>query len=118
MRPTRNFIAVMLIGFAIARITTACTPDPAESTGNTYADCGVIMDDPGKLGDDVIVTMQNGHMFAFENEDGDWCIGDLVSIMFDDNGTLDITDDIILDHPRYSGWISAEEMQQWVKEAR
>ena len=81
---------------------------------NLYADCGVIMDDPGKIGDDVIVTMQNGNMFAFENEDGDWCIGNLVSILFDNNGTDIVYDDIIISY-RYSGWISETEMENWVK---
>ena len=81
---------------------------------NLYADCGVIMDDPGQLGDIVIVTMQNGNMFAFENEDGDWNIGNLVSILFDNNGTDIVYDDIIIDY-KYAGWVSETEMRNWIK---
>lgn len=81
---------------------------------NLYADCGVIMDDPGIVGDTVTVTMQNGNMFAFENQDGDWNYGDLVSILFDNNGTEKVYDDIILDY-KYAGWISETEIENWIK---
>ena len=81
---------------------------------NLYPDTGLIMDDPGTIGDGVLVTMQNGNVFAFENQDGDWNIGNLVSILFDDNGTEIVYDDIIISY-RYAGWISETEMQNWIK---
>lgn len=80
-------------------------------TPEIYADCGVILQQPGS---DVIVTLQNGHMFSFENEDHDWMIGDLVSIVFENNGTPEITDDTIISY-RYSGWISESEQESWIK---
>ena len=79
---------------------------------NAIADCGIILDQPDE---DVIVTLYNGHMFAFENEDpGEWEIGDIVTLLFDDNGTEIIYDDVIIDY-RYSGHInSSEVLNHWV----
>ena len=90
---------------------------PVSEIENLYADVGVIMDDPGKIGDDVIITMQNGNMFAFENDDGDCNIGNLVSVLLDNNGTENVYDDIIVDYI-YAGWISESEMKIWIKEGK
>ena len=74
---------------------------------NTIADCGIILDQPDEI---VIVTLYNGNMFAFQNEDvGEWEIGDIVTLLFDDNGTEIIYDDIIIDY-RYSGHINSPEV--------
>lgn len=77
------------------------------------ADTGVIMDEPD--GETIIATLQSGHMFCFDDEDHDWCVGDLVTMIFDDNGTPIITDDIIISY-RYSGWISRAELKNWIKD--
>lgn len=82
-----------------------------ECKSTYYADCGLIMDEP----DDVVcVTMQNGNVFTFKDDDGDWSVGNLVSILFDDSGTPIVYDDKILDC-RYSGWVSEEEFDNWIK---
>lgn len=103
----RLAISAAVIGLAISGI--ACGQD--NLIKNHYADCGIIMQDPDE---NVVITMQNGHMFSFENLDGDWNKGDIVSVIFDDNGTEKIFDDIIVSY-KYSGWISDAEMQDWVK---
>ena len=76
-----------------------------------YADAGLIMEEPGEI---VWVTMQNGNVFGFYNNEGDWTIGDIVSVLFDDNGTPLVYDDIIL-ACKYSGWVSDKEMETWIK---
>ena len=102
-----------LFGIAWGTMVEAKTEaEEIEQTYNTYSDCGVIMYEPDEW---VDVVFQNGHVFAFKNVDGDWCVGDLVTVTFDDNGTEKIVDDIIVGHPRYSGWISEDEMENWIK---
>ena len=80
---------------------------------NIYANAGVVTEISGQT---VTMTLQNGHMFDFEADDGDWFIGDLVVATFDDNATETITDDIILD-ARYCGWIPEDQMGTWIKQA-
>lgn len=105
MRKTMIFIG--LIGMLGAGLATS----QKESTENLYADCGVILEDPGE---NVTITMQDGNRFSFENVDGDWMTGDIVSVIFDSKGTAKVFDDEIIDY-RYSGWISDEEMENWIK---
>lgn len=52
--------------------------------------------------DVVLVQDYNGFIFAFEGCE-DWFEGDGVSMVMDDNGTEDITDDVIL-MAYYCGW--------------
>jgi len=111
----------MFIRFLTAAIMaayTACAAVSGNAGENIYADCGVIMEEPEKTQDDfykVTFTLQNGHRFSFESEDGDWTTGDIVSAIFNDKGTPYVFDDEIIDEPTYSGWISEEEMQNWIK---
>ena len=107
-----------LIAVTILSAITAC----ASFTGGfvqheTYADCGVIMEDIEEMQDDfyeIPFVTQNGNEFVFKSEDGDWSKGDIVSAIFSDNGTPTVTDDEILS-VRYSGYVSDEELQNWIK---
>ena len=113
-----------LITTAIMTALTACmNPTANEMLPNEkteiYADCGAILEeaDVEKIREEfyqITFTMQNGNRFAFYAEDGDWMVGDLVSAVFDDRGTPAVTDDEILS-VRYSGHISDEEIQNWIK---
>lgn len=84
-----------------------------------YADCGVILQD-GDIAEtedgnyQITITMQNGNMFSFYSEDGGFCQGEIISAIFDDNGTAEVFDDAIISY-RYSGWVSDEELQNWIK---
>lgn len=79
--------------------------------GEVYPDCGVIT----KIRNDMVfITMQNGNVFRFADEAGDWCVGDLVAVMLNDNGTRKVSDDIVV-RAKYSGWISKKERKAWVK---
>ena len=51
-----------------------------------------------------VVTMETatGHIYEMTGAE-DYMVGDLVSLIMDDKGTADITDDEILD-ARYAGW--------------
>lgn len=79
--------------------------------GEVYPDCGVITKIRNGM---VFITMQNGNVFKFADEAGDWCIGDLVAVMLNDNGTAKVSDDSVV-RVKYSGWISKKEMKAWVK---
>lgn len=85
-----------------------------------YADCGVILQD-GDIAEtedgnyQITITMQNGNMFSFISEDGDWMEGELVAVIFDDNNTPEVSDDIIIGQPHYSGWVSDAELANWIK---
>lgn len=82
-----------------------------------YSDCGLIMEPPQETEEgfyEIRITMQNGNSFLFEAEDGDWNAGEIVSAIFDSKNTDRISDDAIVSC-RYSGWISDEEIQKWIK---
>ena len=87
-----------------------------EPFSNYYAGCGLITEDPQEYGDGwlLYVAMQNGNVFAFVDEDGDWCKGELIAFIFDDNGTPEVLDDMIVS-VKYAGWISDAEMENWIK---
>ena len=122
-----NTITAMII----TMLTTAMTaitgtaevnlPQAAETeTTGIYADCGVILqaEDIAETEDgnyQITITMQNGNMFSFISEDGDWMDGELVAVIFDDCGTPEVSDDIIIGQPHYSGWVSDAELANWIK---
>ena len=56
--------------------------------------------------DEVSLKDYNGNIFCFEGVE-DWAIGDICSAIMDNNGTQDITDDIIVS-TRYSGSLIGE----------
>lgn len=55
-----------------------------------------------KANDTVTITTATGFDYQFKGIE-DWTEGDLVSVIFYNNGTENITDDIILD-TRYAGY--------------
>lgn len=83
-----------------------------------YANCGVILKDEDIAevpeGYQITITMQNGNRFTFISEDGDLCKGEIIAAIFDDNGTQEVYDDSIISF-RYGGWVSDEELQNWIK---
>ena len=97
--------------FILIPCYSAANADDVEKTGNLYPDCGVVVETTDEW---VVFLLQNGHEFAFENEDHDWFAGDLVSVVFDDMSTEEITDDVIV-NVRYSGFISKNEIGTWIK---
>ena len=118
-------IASVAAAFAtcLAPLGAATAPEPeviyveAEPQG-IYADCGLILDEiqESPEGYLITITMQNGNKFAFVSEDGDLETGEIISAVFKDNGTDEVSDDEIISY-RYSGWVSDDEMEIWVKEA-
>ena len=90
----------------IIALTILATATPARAESNPtawdydglYARCCAIVDI--QYGDDGInlITVQdcNGFLFEYYDDAEDLCVGDAMSIIFDENGTDEITDDIIL----------------------
>lgn len=75
-----------------------------------YPACGLIT----KIESDTVwFETQTGNVFAFTGSE-DYEPGDLVAVIFDDNGTSDIHDDGI-EAVRYAGYLSNEEANAWVK---
>lgn len=107
-----NISSILMTAFlTMLSAVSGSTEQPDAIQKEIYADCGAILEDPT---DTVIITMQNGNQFSFENFDGDWMTGDLVSVIFDSNGTEEVFDDIIISC-RYSGYISENEQKTWIK---
>lgn len=65
-----------------------------------YADTMVVVEVDNEW---VTCVDFNGNEWAFENEAGDWMVGDFASVTMSNNGTDTIYDDIILS-AKYSGW--------------
>ena len=106
-----SVIGLILFGYGLGTKIESVKAESETGNSNIYADCGLIMDEPTEI---VQVTFQNGNVFAIENTDGDWILGDLMTIIFDDNGTMEIYDDTIISY-KYSGWISKSEIENWIK---
>lgn len=87
----------------------------AQHYSNLYPDTGLVISTEW-YGDHGLLQFQtqNGHIFELIEEDGDWYTGDLISVIFNDNGTPEVYDDIIVNY-KYSGWIDEEDMYKWVK---
>ncbi len=114
-----NIIGIITAAFltAMSAATGNAVENQPEKLTGYYADCGLIMDairETPENSYEITITVQNGNMFSFISEDGDWNRGEIVSAIFYDNGTPEVTDDEIISC-RYSGWISADEMRSWIK---
>lgn len=114
-----NIIGIITAAFltAMSAATGNAVENQPEKLAGYYADCGLIMDEIRETPEnsyEITITMQNGNMFSFISEDGDWMPGEIVSAIFYDNGTPEVKDDEIISC-RYSGWISDEEAQNWIK---
>ena len=105
------FTIIMTALLTMASAVSGSAGMPETIQREIYADCGAILEEPTE---NVVITMQNGNQFSFENSDGDWMKGDLVSVIFDSNETEEVFDDIIISY-RYSGWISENEQKTWIK---
>lgn len=99
----------MLKFFVVALLALSLMAKPKEN--NLYPDVGLVTEISG---DTVKILMQNGNVFRFTADDGDWFEGDLVAVIMDDNGTEEIEDDKII-QVKYSGWITDEDAKTWVK---
>ena len=99
----------MLKFLVVALMALFLTAKPKENI--LYPDVGLITEISG---DTVKILMQNGNVFEFTAEDGDWFEGDLAAVIMDNNGTEEIEDDKII-QVKYSGWITDEEVKTWVK---
>lgn len=68
--------------------------------GRVYADTMVVVE----VDDEWVTCVDyNGNEWAFENEAGDWLVGDFASVMMYDNCTDIIYDDVIIS-AKYNGW--------------
>lgn len=75
-----------------------------------YPACGLIT----RIEDNTVwFETQTGNTFAFTGSE-DYEPGDIVAVIFDDNGTSDVHDDGI-EAVRYAGYLSDEEINNWVK---
>lgn len=100
-------LATLVVAAIAAVGIVACG---CSSSATTYADCGMV----SGITDDHVITVetQTGNQFSFRDNDGDWEVGDLCTMILDNQGTPnDVRDDVITS-TRYSGWVSPEE---WVE---
>lgn len=69
---------------------------------HVYPKCGVVVE-VAHDSDEVSVQDFNSNVWVFEGAE-DWMVGDIASMLMDDNGTENIYDDIIMD-VHYEGWV-------------
>ncbi len=67
-----------------------------------YPLCGVVTE-VNALKDEVVFTDFNGNEWGFSGTE-DWCKGDIVACIMQDNGTESIYDDEVV-QARYCGWV-------------
>ena len=95
----KKYLVSIIIALAIL---ASATPTKAEVTpwqyNNLYARCCVIVDiEYGEDGVNLIVIEDcNGFQFAYYDDADDLLIGDAMSCIFDDNGTEEVTDDMVV----------------------
>lgn len=85
-------------------ILASVTPTKAEENvtpwkyDNLYARCCAIVDiEYGEDGINLIIIEDcNGYQFSYYDDADDLLIGDAMSCIFDDNGTEEVTDDIVV----------------------
>lgn len=104
-----------LVAVSVASSCSACDalefPDMEQYGEGIYPTCGLVTDvDYDNL--IIEVTEQNGNVFRFEVEDGDWFVNDLAAVLVKDNGTGNVDDDEVV-YSRYVGWIDDEEVETW-----
>lgn len=93
--------ALILIGLALIMLTGMigiCAPTETES--ELYANCGTVTA-IDRENDSVTFTDSTGHAWMFSGVE-DWQLGDTVAAIMNDNGTTNVTDDIIVS-VRYCG---------------
>lgn len=93
--------SMTLISLIIAALLSGATA-PAEELG--FYPMATIVIGFEEETDTVICSDFNGMEWRFEGIE-DWCIGDCASMIMCDNGTTEISDDIIC-NVRYCGWIN------------
>lgn len=96
------FLAVLVFVFADAE---AYATENARSTDGLYPQTFIVVEvEPVATAETQLVTIETvtGFLYQFYSDAGDWIPGDLCACILDDNGTPEITDDIILG-ANYSG---------------
>lgn len=94
--------ALILIGLALIILTGMIhmTCAPTETETELYANCGTVTA-IDRENDSVTFTDSTGHAWMFSGAE-DWMVGDTVAAIMNDNGTANVTDDIIVS-VRYCG---------------
>lgn len=95
---------------AMGILVMVVLPFAGKPKSEVYPACGLITRIEGNT---VWFETQTGNTFAFTGSE-DYEPGDLVAVIFDDNGTSDIHDDSI-EAVRYAGYLSDGEINNWVK---
>lgn len=94
------FLASALILSPLKGISSEATAPESEA----FYPQTFIVTEVAESGESQLVTIETvtGFLYQFESDAGDWTPGDLCACIMNDNGTPEITDDIVID-ARYSG---------------
>lgn len=111
MKRTLSIILLVIVSAMVSACGSSVKENTVQENSNTYPDTGLVYEVNEKE-NTVSYICQNGNCFAFYGVE-DWVVGDLVSVIMDDNGTPEVADDIIL-NCRYSGWFDGS-VDDWVK---
>ncbi len=106
---TKKLLAIIL---AIGLLIMSFNFGYLFSRSTLYSDTGIVTSvtyNESSNTFEVTFETLNGHEWVFYSEDGDWFINDIISVLFDNNKTETIYDDIIID-TKYSGFTYQEEL--------
>lgn len=98
-------ILVALLG-AVSAVSLAGTSYAGEPASKNYYAMTAIVSVLDYAGDTVTVENATGFTWCFKGTE-DWEIGDVASLVMDDNGTEIVIDDLVVS-ARYSGYIAAD----------
>lgn len=96
---------IALLG-AAAAVSFAGASHAGEPAPKNYYAMTAVVSDLDYAGDTVTVENASGFTWCFEGTE-DWEVGDVASLVMDDNGTEIIFDDEIVS-VRYSGYIASD----------
>ena len=96
---------IALLG-AVSAVSLAGASYAGEPALKNYYAMTAIVSDLDYAGDTVTVENATGFTWCFSGTE-DWDIGDVASLVMDDNGTEIIMDDLVVS-VRYSGYVAAD----------
>lgn len=78
------------------------TTETATETDNLYPSCGIVT---SVTSTELEWTDFNGNIWVIVGDPEDWCEGDRIAVIMDNNGTTETIYDDIVVKTKYCGWI-------------
>ena len=99
---TTNATNVTPITENVTTETKAETTETATETDNLYPSCGIVT---SVTSTELEWTDFNGNIWVIVGDPEDWCEGDRIAVIMDNNGTTETIYDDIVVKTKYCGWV-------------